>query len=112
MDVPSGWLPPNTAAGVDGVLVDSGPPAIDGSGWGLVLTGVGAVRKDPCDSTKGTFDPSQVATVDGLVAAMSGWTGFTASPAIAATVDGYSGKLIELRSTLGAIACPAPRCCG
>ena len=108
VDVPAGWFEYYAALDFDGVLVDSGPTAADGSGWGVVFMTLGPVSKDPCDSSKGTFDPAATATVDGLVAAMSGWPGFKASTPVPTTVDGHSGKLIELTSTRTTTDCPDP----
>ena len=67
---------------------------------------VGAVAKDPCDPTKGTYDRAETGTVDGLVAAMSRWPGFEATAPVPTVVGGYSGQLIELTSTRTQTDCP------
>jgi hypothetical protein len=108
IDVPIGWFSYHPSAVFEGVLADSGPDVPNGSGWGVMFAPVGAVSKDPCDPAKGTFAPTETATVDGLIAAINSWIGFRASKATVASVDGHPGKQIELSSSRGAIECPAP----
>ncbi len=108
VDVPAGWFQWLPASDFEGVLVDSGPDAPNGSGWGLMFFAVGAVSADPCDPAKGTIKPAQTSTVDGLVAVMTKWPGFKATAPTPITVDGFSGKLIELTSTLTTATCPSP----
>ncbi len=107
-DVPAGWFEWSAASDFDGVLVDSGPDAPDGSGWGLMFATVGVVSKDPCDPGKGTVDPATTTTVDGIVKAMRAWPGFTATAPARIVVGGYNGQLVELSSTLKPAACPNP----
>jgi hypothetical protein len=106
LDVPAGWFSFQPAPASDGLLVDSGPDAPDGSGWGVVFMTVGAVPIDPCDPAKGTFDGAQTSTVDGLVTAMTSWPGFDATTPTAIEVDGVSGQQIELTSTRTETDCP------
>jgi hypothetical protein len=104
MEVPAGWfewLPYTDNDAYDALLV--GP---DGSGWGLEFAVVDAVAKDPCDSSKGTYDPAETGTVDGLVSAMSRWPGFEATAPVSTEIGGYSGQLIELTSTRTSTDCP------
>ncbi|HVQ22931.1 MAG TPA: hypothetical protein VMT36_06635, partial [Candidatus Saccharimonadia bacterium] len=107
MNVPAGWFewqPYTWDDAFDGILVDAGTG--QGSGWGLEFIGVGVVAKDPCDPTKGTYDPAETGTVDGLVAAMSRLPGFEATAPSPTIVGGYDGQLIELTSTRTATDCP------
>lgn len=107
LDVPAGWFNWNPGSDFDGVLVDSGPDAPNGSGWGLMFTTVGAVSTDPCDPSKGTFDPTTTLTVDGLVTAMRAWPGFKATAPTPITLAGYSGQLVELTSSRTPADCPS-----
>ena len=106
--MPAGWFEWQPAGDFEGVLVDSGPDASQGSGWGLMFLAVGPVSRDPCDRAKGTLDPAETATVDGLVTAMRGWPGFKATAPTPIVVDGYSGQLVELTSTRTSTECPEP----
>jgi len=106
IDVPAGWFQYLPAGDFEGVLVDSGADAPDGSGWGIVFTAVGPVSIDPCDQSLGTLDPTRTSTVDGLVTAMSGWPGFEATAPTPIVVDGFSGQLVELTSSRTTTDCP------
>jgi hypothetical protein len=70
---------------------------------------VGAVSIDPCDRSKGTLAATETDSVDGLVAAMRRWPGFTATTPTPITVDGFAGKLIELTSSRTTSQCPNQR---
>ncbi len=105
LDVPAGWFQWDPASDFEGVLVDGGKGAPNGSGWGLMFMTVGAVSKDPCDPKKGTFDPATTSTVDGLVTAMRAWPGFKTTTPTPIVVAGYSGQLVELTSSLTAAHC-------
>ena len=107
LDVPAGWFDWNPAGDFEGVLVESGPDAPQGSGWGLMFATVGAVSKDPCDPSKGTLDPATTSTVDGLVKAMRAWPGFKATAPTPIVVAGYTGQLVELTSNLTSADCPS-----
>ena len=107
MRVPGGWfewLPVNDLEAYDAVLVDGGTSG--GSGWGVEFMVVDLVAKDPCDQTKGRYTRAEAGTVDGLVAAMSAWPGFTASAPVPTVVSGYSGQLVKLTSTRTTLDCP------
>jgi hypothetical protein len=105
IDVPAGWFEWDVGGGSEGLLVDGGTDAPDGSGWGLLFAPIGQVPLDPCDPKKGSLPSS--ATVDDVVTAMDRWPGFTLSgrPAPIA-IDEFSGKRIELRFTGKPIDCP------
>lgn len=105
LDVPAGWSQWKPASDYEGVLVDAGPDAKQGSGWGLMFMTVGAVSKDPCDPSKGTFDPATTSTVDGLVKAMRAWPGLKATAPTPIVLAGYSGQLVELTSSLTLANC-------
>lgn len=98
-DVPVGWFTYFPGAGHEGVLVDSGPDAPDGSGWGVMFSVVGEVRRDPCDVDAGTFAPDEVDSAAELAAAIAAWPGFEATSPVEVTVDGTSGLLVEATST-------------
>ena len=107
MDVPIGWFewqPYTWDDAYDAVLVGDGTNG--GSGWGLQFILVNTVRKDPCDSAKGSYARAETSTVDGLVAAMSAWPGFHATAPVSTVVGGFSGQLVELTSTRTSTDCP------
>lgn len=108
LDVPAGWFQYLVSRDFEGLLVDHRADASEGSGWGVIFANVGAVSQDPCDLAKGTIDPAQTATVDGLVRAMSTWPGFQATAPVPIIVDGHPGQLIELTSTETLPSCPDP----
>jgi len=107
LDVPAGWFAWFPGAGYEGVLVDSGPDAPDGSGWGLVLSAVGTVSRDPCNVDAGTYDPEEVDTAAELAAAIAAWPGFESTEPADVTVDGTSGLLVEVTSTRTETECPS-----
>jgi len=107
LGVPAGWfewLPYTDRDAYDAVLV--GPSTGGGSGWGLVFSVVDTVAKDPCDPTKGKYNRAETGTVDGLVAAMSGWPGFAVTAPVPTVVSGYSQQLVKLTSTRTVTDCP------
>jgi hypothetical protein len=104
-EVPEGWFPYGPGLESDGVLVESGPTAANGSGWGTLFLMVGDVSKDPCDAAAGRFPAAETATVDGLVAAMRSWPDFTVSDAQPIRVDGHDGQLVTVTSTRTATDC-------
>jgi hypothetical protein len=106
MDVPSGWFDWLPATDAEALLVDSGPDAPEGSGWGLMFVEAGAVSRDPCDASLGTYDEAETATVDGLVAAMRSWSAFDATTPVAVEIDGFKGKRLELTSSRTPARCP------
>jgi hypothetical protein len=106
LDVPAGWFQYRPAADFEGVLVDGGPDALGGSGWGVMFAAVGPVSHDPCDQSLGTVDPTRTSTAEGLVTAMSRWPGFEATAPTPIVVDGFSGQLIELTTSRTSKSCP------
>jgi hypothetical protein len=103
-ELPAGWFEYGPGTGADGVLVDGGPEARNGSGWGIQFLLVGDVSRDPCDASAGSFPPSDVDTPDKLAAAMATWPDFHVSRAVPTTVGGLPGRLVEVTST-GTAAC-------
>jgi hypothetical protein len=94
------------AGDFDGVILDGGPDALEGSGWGIMFAAVGPVSMDPCDQAQGTFDSAATSTVVGLVTAMSSWPGFeaTADPDRGRRLQRTAGRAhVNLTST----DCPA-----
>ena len=108
VDVPAGWFEWLAGSDFDGLLVDGGLDAPDGSGWGVVFTTVRNVWKDPCDESKGTLDAAETATVDGLVAAIQAWPGFRVTAPEAIDVDGLPGQVVEVSFTGDLAGCPNP----
>jgi len=108
LDVPAGWFPWDAGIGFEGVLVDSGPDAPDGSGWGLVFSVIGSVSRDPCDVDSRTYDPEEVDTAAELAAAIAAWPGFESTEPAEVTVDGLGGLLVEVTSTRTDAECPSP----
>ena len=98
-DVPSGWFRLDLGPGAEGLIVESGQDAIDGSGWGPSFMTVGAVSKDPCDPGAGQVSADETATVDGLISAMRSWPGFEVSASQPVEVDGHAGQLVTISST-------------
>jgi hypothetical protein len=109
LDLPAGWFQYKPAADFEGVLVDGGPDALGGSGWGVMVIAVGPVAVDPCDQSLGTLDPTRTSTVDGFVTAVSSWPGFEATAPTPIVVDGFSGQLIELTTSRTSKDCPLQR---
>jgi hypothetical protein len=99
VDVPAGWFDWDAGPGADAVLVDGGPEARGGSGWGVLFATVADVFRDPCDSTKGMIPAAQIDTPQKLAAAMATWPKFTATTPQPITVDGHSGLKLQLTST-------------
>jgi hypothetical protein len=105
-EVPEGWLPYVPTVESEALLVESGPPAPEGSGWGPMFLMVGEVSKDPCDPSAGRFPVAETASVDGLIAAMRSWPDFEVSDAQPVEVDGQTGKLVTVTSTRTEGDCP------
>ena len=107
-DVPEGWFPYLAAGEIEGVLVESGQAAPEGSGWGPMFAQVSEVARDPCDAAAGTVQAEETATVDGFIAAMRAWPDFAVSDARPVEVDGHAGKLVTITSTRKEADCAAP----
>jgi hypothetical protein len=104
--VPYGWFEWDPGPGLEGLLVDRGLDAAQGSGWGVVFASVGIVSRDPCDSSSGTFPVAQTGSVDGLSRAMASWPGFEAGEPRPIRIGGAQGLVIALTSTATAATCP------
>ncbi len=80
----------------DGILVkgDSADPP-DGAGL-IVFTGQLEVYGDPCNWATTRPDPMTAPTVDAVIAALAAQAGRNATEPVDITVDGYTGKSIEL----------------
>ena len=102
LDVPAGWFEWDPGGGSEGLLVNGGADATDGSGWGLLFAPIGEVPMDPCDKGKGA---GSSATAEDVVRTMASWPGFNATTPEAISVDGFQGKLIELRFTKNVESC-------
>lgn len=114
LDVPAGWFSYFPGAGHEGVLVDSGPDAPDGSGWGLMFSVIGTVSRDPCNDTSGRYAREDVDTAAELAAAIAAWPGFESSEPVEVVVNGEiradatSGLLVEVTSSWTEAECPSP----
>jgi hypothetical protein len=102
VDDPAGWFLWYPYPDLQGILVDSGPDAPDGSGWGVAFMRVGDVFRDPCDQSAGK---APVGTVDELVTAMEAWPGFTVSSPEPTAVGGIDGQLVTVTSTTTTAGC-------
>ena len=98
-EVPEGWFPYVPNAEAESVLVESGPSASQGSGWGHTFLRVGEVAKDPCDASAGRVPTPETTSVNGLIAAMRSWPDFAVSDPQPIEVDGYTGRLVTVAST-------------
>lgn len=108
VELPAGWFAWSPGMGVEGILVDSGPDAPGGSGWGIVVSTVGQVARDPCAGVDNSLPADEVDTPEELAAAMAAWPGFEASAAEPITLDGMPGVRVQLSTTDDIGACPAP----
>jgi hypothetical protein len=104
IDVPAGWFEWDPGGGSEGLLVDRGSDAPNGSGWGLLFTPIGNVSRDPCDAKKGSL-PSN-ATAGDVVAVMARWPGFTATTTPRpVAIGGVAGEMIGLTYTNDPLKC-------
>ena len=112
LDVPAGWFRYFPGAGHEGVLVDSGPDAPGGSGWGLMFSVIGSVPLDPCKVDSRRHAPEEVDTAAELAAAIAAWPGFESTEPVEVIVDGEiradatSGVLVEVTSKWTEAVCP------
>jgi hypothetical protein len=106
LDIPSGWSDWDPGPGLLGLLVDKGEAAPDGSGWGVVISTVGEVPRDPCDPSAGSFPAEDISTPEDLAAAMASWPNFSATPAAPVTFDGTRGVVFDL-TIEASVGCPA-----
>ena len=76
----------------------------NGAGLGLVAWQISGTYVDPCtDHTLVT--PTPAPGIDALVDALSHQPGTTAGPPTATTIDGYSGKVVEVTVTADITKC-------
>ena len=104
--VPEGWFEYRPGGGSEGFLVDRSPAA-DGSGWGILMSKVGTVSRDPCDPEAGSYSAPLVDTPGQLAAAMADWPGFEVTSPEAITIAGRAGVRVEISTTLKFADCPA-----
>lgn len=109
MTIPAGWFSYEPAAGAMALLVDSGPDAPGGSGWGPMLAGISEIRRDPCDPDAGVFADDEIDTPEEVAAAMATWPGFAVTEPVAITLAGAPGVQVDVSATgdLGACVDPA-----
>ena len=105
-DVPENWWYYENATGSAGVLVQT-EDITNGSGWGVIFNTIGAVSRDPCERTAGTFAPEEVDTASELAAAMAAWPGFDATEPAPINDLAYPGVAITIVSAPGHADCPA-----
>jgi hypothetical protein len=103
--VPEGWFEYDPGGGSTGFLVDRSP-ALDGSGWGILMSKVGTVSRDPCDPGAGSYSAPLVDTPGQLAAAMADWPGFDVTSPETITIAGRTGVQVEISSTLKFEDCP------
>ena len=103
LEVPEGWWPYRDGGGATGLLVDGGPEAPSGSGWGIMVSPVADVRKDPCDASAGMFPPDEVDTPQELAEAFASWPAFEVVASEAINIGGVTGVkvVLETRESLG-----------
>ena len=103
--VPAGWFDYHPGGGSAGFLVDRSD-AGGGSGWGILMSKVGTVSRDPCDPEAGAYSAALVDTPGQLAAAMADWPGFEVSAPETITIGGRTGVQVEISSTLKYADCP------
>jgi hypothetical protein len=104
-DVPENWWYYENGTGSAGVLVQT-EDIENGSGWGVIFSTVGAVSRDPCQRSAGTFAPDEVNTASALAAAMTAWPGFEATEPAPISDLAYPGVAITLVSAPRHEDCP------
>lgn len=106
--VPEGWFPFEPGAGAAALIVDSGPDAPGGSGWGAMISSVVDVRRDACAVDGAVFDPAEVDTPAKVAAAMGTWPGFAVTDPVAITFAGASGVQVDVSATKDLGTCSTP----
>ena len=102
--VPAGW-----SADGGGLLLKNYGASDAEAGPSLVVWQMSGTYVDPCTNhtlVKLTAAPGTDAYVDALADAFAHQPGTTAGPPTAVTVDGYSGKVVELTVTADITKCP------
>jgi hypothetical protein len=107
--VPAGWFAYEPGAGAMALLVDSGPDAPGGSGWGPMIAGISEIRRDPCNPDAGVFAAGEIDTPEEVAAAMATWPGFTVTEPVAIALAGAPGVQVDVSATgdLGSCVTPA-----
>ena len=108
LTVPAGWFAYEPVAGAMALLVDSGPDAPDGSGWGPMFGGISELRRDPCDPGAGEFADDEIDTPEEVAAAMATWPGFTVTEPLATTLAGAPGVQVDVTATGDLGSCVTP----
>ncbi len=106
--VPAGWFPFEPGAGAMGLLVDSGPDAPGGSGWGSMIGGISEIRRDPCDPDAGVLADDEIDTPEEVAAAMATWPGFAVTEPVAITLAGAPGVQVDVSATGDLGSCVTP----
>ena len=106
--VPAGWFPFEPGAGAMGLLVDSGPDAPGGSGWGPMIGGISEIRRDPCDPDAGVFANDEIDTPEEVAAAMATWPGFAVTEPVAITLADAPGVQVDVSATGDLGSCVTP----
>jgi hypothetical protein len=107
VEVPAGWWEWNPGIGSVGLLVEH-PDVPGGSGWGVVLTQVGDVSRDPCDRSAGIHARDDVDTPAELAAVMASWPGFQATPAGPINFGDVQGVHTQLITSSTSPLCTGP----
>lgn len=100
LDVPAGWVAYDSGPGQEVLLADKGrPDAPNGSGWGLTISTLGEINREPCNRTAGTFPAADIKTPEDVAAAMAQWPGFSVTAPEPITLDGATGVRFQLGKT-------------
>ena len=104
-DVPAGWSREDGTEGASyvGVHKVRGDLAPAWASWTIIDN----VYPDPCQSAAGPADPPTGPTVDDLITALRGLTGFESTVPTDITIDGHAGKRFAVSTTIdpGADGC-------
>ncbi len=105
--VPEGWFPWEPGAGAMTLLVDR-TDAPQGSGWGLLISAIGDVRRDPCAPDGAVFEPAEIDTPAEVAAAMATWPGFAVTDPEAITFGDAPGVQVDVSVTEDLGTCMTP----
>ena len=99
-------LPGNGWTNYDNFAVDRNyGPGAGGAGASLVVWHITNVTVDPCTDHRGK-EPAPGPGIDELLLALADQEGIDGSPLTDVTIDGYTGKSVELTITADIDACP------
>ncbi len=97
--MPAGWI------ALQGIFLDKDyDPTDAGAGAALVAWQISGTFVDPC-TNHALVKPTPGPGIDALVDALARQPGTTAGPPTAVTVDGYSGKFVEVTVTADITKC-------